>query len=124
MLKDVPPKDFYCPGSILRTQLDTASLLTLGLEKESITWFEGSPAFEVTDATKTHIIARYAADSNPLLSGWILGDKLIRGKAALVEAKIGKGRIVLFGFRPQYRGQSFGDVAAALQCDLTSKAEQ
>jgi hypothetical protein len=123
-LKGVAPKDFYCPGSILRTQLDAASPLTLGLEKESIAWFEGSPVFEVTDPAGARVIARYAEDANPLLSGWILGDKLIRGKAALVEAKIGKGRIVMFGFRPQYRGQSLATLPLLFNAILTSKAEQ
>ena len=32
----------------------------------------------------------------------------IHGKQALVEARYGKGRVVLFGFRPQFRGQAYG----------------
>ena len=53
------------------------------------------------------IIARYPSEPKQiLLSGWALGAEKIAGKAALVEFKIGKGKIVLFGFRPQYRGQS------------------
>ncbi|MER3633152.1 MAG: hypothetical protein C4325_14175, partial [Blastocatellia bacterium] len=53
------------------------------------------------------ILARYP--NNPqriLLSGWALGAENIAGKSALLEVRVGKGKIVLFGFRPQYRGQS------------------
>src|SRR5947209_2213099 len=49
--------------------------------------------------------SRFAADK-VLLSGWVLHPERIAGKAALVEVKQGSGRVVLFGFRPQYRGQS------------------
>jgi len=124
VLKGVSPRDFYCPGSILRTQLDASSNLSFGAENDSIAWFEGSPAFEVTDAASVKVVARYPDNVNPLLSGWILGDKLIRGKAAMVEAKIGKGRAILFGFRPQYRGQSLATLPLLFNAILTSKTEQ
>jgi len=124
VLKGVGPRDFYCPGSILRTELDASSNLTFGAEKESVAWFEGSPAFEITDPATVKAIAKYPENANPLLSGWILGDKLIRGKAAMVEAKLGKGRVILFGFRPQYRAQSLATLPLLFNSILTSKSEQ
>jgi glutamine amidotransferase-like uncharacterized protein len=57
-------------------------------------------------ASSVRVIARYPTDKTPLLSGWLLGGDRIKGKAALVEVTMGKGRIILFGFRPQYRAQS------------------
>nr|MDQ3323647.1 hypothetical protein [Acidobacteriota bacterium] len=100
-------KDFFIPGSILRTELDTSNPIAKGMSKESIAWFENSPAFEITDGATAKIIAKYPADAKSvLLSGYALGAEKIAGKAALVEIKMGKGKIVLFGFRPQYRGQS------------------
>lgn len=107
--KDLPRKDFYIPGSILRTEIDTNHKIAKTMPKESIAWFENSPAFEITmsDDTNVEIIAKYPNDTNKiLLSGWALGAEKIAGKAALVSINIGKGNIVLFGFRPQYRGQS------------------
>lgn len=101
--------EFYVPGSILRTELDTAHPLAAGMPKESIAWVEDSPVFEIGDparAGEVRIVARYPANASPLLSGWLLGEERLRGRAALVEVKMGKGRVVLFGFRPQYRGQS------------------
>jgi hypothetical protein len=124
VLKGVPARDFYCPGSILRAQLDSSSPLAFGQEKESVAWFENSPAFEVTDPASARAIARYPESENPLLSGWILGDKLIRGRAAMVEANIGKGRVILFGFRPQYRAQSLATFPLLFNSILTSKSDQ
>lgn len=110
--RGLPRKDFFIPGSILRTELDTTHPIAKGMPKESIAWFEDSPAFEIqTDplalTNNFRIIAKYPSDpSKVLLSGWALGTEKIAGKAALVEFTIGKGKIVLFGFRPQYRAQS------------------
>ncbi|HST51863.1 MAG TPA: M14 metallopeptidase family protein [Pyrinomonadaceae bacterium] len=102
--------EFYCPGSILRTILDTTQPVAKGMLRESIAWVEDSPVFEVTNEktpnVSVRVVARYPEAGTPLLSGWLLGAEKIRGKAALLDVSLGKGHIYLFGFRPQYRGQS------------------
>jgi zinc carboxypeptidase len=110
----LPRSDFYVPGSILRIELDRAHRLTAGMPKESIAWAEDSPAFEILSTgnpgeispQQARVVAWYPRDKEVLLSGWLLGADRIKGKAALVEVNLGKGHIVLFGFRPQYRAQS------------------
>ncbi|HST19726.1 MAG TPA: hypothetical protein VLR90_01300, partial [Blastocatellia bacterium] len=64
-------------------------------------------AFEITDPQRARSVARYV-DNNPLRSGWLLGPQFIAGKSALVDASLGKGRVVLFGFRTQHRAQTWG----------------
>jgi hypothetical protein len=99
--------DFYAPGSIFKAEFDASSPLAAGLTAPvQAVWFEDSPAFEVTDPSRATVVARYPASGDPLLSGWLLGGSRLNGKAALVDVKQGKGRVVLFGFRPQYRGQT------------------
>jgi len=114
----LPRTDFYVPGSILRIEIDPGDPIANGMPKQSIAWLENSPVFEVNEAgsssvtgtgtavPQVKVIAWYPKDKNPLLSGWLLGADRVKGKAALVEVTIGKGRIILFGFRPQYRAQS------------------
>ncbi len=109
----LPRTDFYVPGSILRIELDTTHRLAAGMTKEAIAWVEDSPVFEITNdpeatvpAANVRVVASYPAEKDPLLSGWLLGGDKLKGKAALVEVTMGKGRVILFGFRPQYRAQS------------------
>ena len=109
----LPRTDFYVPGSILRIELDTTHPIAAGMPKDTIAWAENSPVFEVVEnsggdipASNVRVIGWYPQDKDPLLSGWLLGGERIKGKAALVEVTVGKGRVILFGFRPQYRAQS------------------
>ena len=98
--------DFYAPGSILAVELNKDSPVAKGfVAPVPAVWFENGPAFESADPSVT-VVAKYPASGNPLLSGWLLGAGKINGKAALVDVAKGKGHAVLYGFRPQYRGQS------------------
>jgi len=108
-LRDVvaglPPARFYIPGSILRLELDPAHPLSAGVPASTIAWFgEESFAFEPT-GEGVRIVGRYGRERT-LLSGWALGPEHVAGAGALAEARLGRGRVILFGFRPQYRGQS------------------
>jgi hypothetical protein len=110
VLEGVRSSEFYGPGSILRLEVDTAHPLARGFGKQVDAYFINSSAYEVTgdDADKrVRIVARYA-ERDVLRSGWLLGEKLIAGKIALAEVSLGKGRIVIFAFRPQHRAQTWG----------------
>jgi len=106
VLAGVRSSDFYCPGSILRINVDTANPLARAMSKDMDAYFINSSAFETTD-NKVQVVARYGKD-DVLRSGWLRGEDRIKDKIALAEVAMGKGRIVLFAFRPQHRGQTWG----------------
>lgn len=107
VLEGVPDDEFYAPGSIFRLELDTSAAEARGMPVKSVAWYEGGPAFDVLDSNQVRVIGRYPDDPAALLlSGWVLHPERVAGRAALVEVKVGQGRAILFGFRPQYRGQS------------------
>jgi hypothetical protein len=111
--------EFYAPGTIVQTRVEGGSALTHGLETETPVWFEHGPAFDVR---RGRVALRYP-HHDPLLSGWLLGGEHLQGKAALVEARAGRGRVVLFGFRPAYRAQSWATYVALLNALYTSAVE-
>ena len=105
VVKGLSNREFYSPGSILNCKLDTRHELALGLPESIHVWSEGSPAWDVPEGAGT-VVARYP-EQGILASGWLLGEKYLAGKAAVVDIPVGKGHVVLFGMRPQYRAQSY-----------------
>ncbi len=96
--------EFFCPGSLLRVFVETTHPIGYGLEREMAVFFKSGPAFEARGGKR---VAAYP-NFNPLMSGWIEGEKRIREKGALWDIKLGKGHVILFGFKPQHRAQSHG----------------
>jgi hypothetical protein len=98
--------EFYNPGSIVRLDVDRSSPLARGMADETAAYFSNSSAFDTSDERRVRTIAQYTL-KNSLLSGWMLDEKYLNGQSALAEATSGKGKIILFAFRPQHRGQSW-----------------
>ena len=91
------------PGSLLNVTLNRTSPLAFGLPDEFTIWSEHSPAWEAPSAES---VVTYPG-SGILASGWLLGEQRLAGRSALVDRRLGAGHVVLFGFRPQYRAQSY-----------------
>jgi hypothetical protein len=107
-LKDVPTSVFYAPGSIVRIVLDAGvnrTPVVLGVPSELSAYFDRSLAFDLERRSGAVVVASYAK-IDVLQSGWLLGPEKIEGKAAIVEVPKGQGRVILFGFPPQHRGQT------------------
>jgi len=111
VLKGIKREEFVCNGSILRMEFDTSHPLAYGMPKEAATVFDSSCAFSLMpsfDSKKQpQSVAQYS-EENPLMSGWIYGDKAIRQKATIMDIPYGQGKIILLGFPVQYRSQSYG----------------
>ena len=102
---NLPNTSFYIPGSILRLELEPSSELSEGMRSETAAWYwRSSMAYDVRDP-RVRVAARYGS-GDPLLSGWVLGGEHVAGQPALLEADIGEGSVVLFGFQPNYRAQT------------------
>jgi hypothetical protein len=106
----VPPTPsisrFYAPGSIFGVEVDRNHPVASGLGNRIAVYFSDSPILEPGPGAGA--ILSYPTGQSPLLSGFVDGWETLSGRAALVEAPVGRGRAILFGFRPQHRGQTHG----------------
>ena len=108
VLEGVARKDFFTGASILEVITDASHPVMAGMPERAKVFVEGSPAFSTLEGFEGAVLAQYASQGSPLLSGYLLGEKYLHGTAAALDVKHGRGHVVLIGFRPQWRGQPFG----------------
>jgi hypothetical protein len=98
----------FAPGAILRVEVDTHDPIGYGVAPETYGFYINSPFFSIVEgfaSQKMSVIARYP-NTNVLASGWLKGEELMAGRAAVVSIDMHPGRVVLFGLRPQHRAQT------------------
>jgi len=103
-------KEFFCPGSTLHTNVDITNPAAYGMDLDSLILFWNSMVFDIIPSgenEKYEVIASFP-EREILESGWLIGEEKIKRKAAMIVAKLGKGKVVLIGFRAQNRAQTHG----------------
>ena len=106
VLHDLPDTEFFGPGSVVRIESDPAHPIAFGMPETGAAYFRKSRAFAFSDESVSSI-ARYA-QSDVLLSGWLLGEEHMAGQHAAVEINVGAGKAILLGFSPYFRSQPLG----------------
>ncbi len=98
----------FAPGTIMRIQVDTSHPMGAGMDASTYGFYINSPFFALTEgfaSQKTSVIVRYP-NADLVASGWLKGEDLMTGRAAVVSVDLAAGHIVLFGLRPQHRAQT------------------
>jgi len=98
----------FAPGTILRIEVDAQHPIGYGVAPETYGFYINSPFFSVVEgfaSQRTTVVARYP-NTNVIASGWLKGEELMAGRAAVVSVEMNPGRVVLFGLRPQHRAQT------------------
>jgi hypothetical protein len=102
-------EQYYVPGSVLRVSVDNSTPLGYGFEPEVDLFFDKSPVFRLAGhAAGTANRVAWFSSAAPLRSGWAWGQKFLENGVAVVDARLGKGRVLLFGPEVTFRAQSHG----------------
>ena len=108
--RDLPREKFYVPGSILEVRIDNTNPLAYGMREHAMVFYDESPAFRLRpEAMLTGVkpVAWYDTQT-PLRSGWAWGQQYLNEAISMIDAPLGKGRVVLFGNEINWRGQPHG----------------
>jgi hypothetical protein len=95
---------FYVPPSVLRAKVDPAHPLAWGMGDEVDLMFANSPTFKLPAESKAERVVWFAGKA-PLRSGWAFGQEYLDGGVGVIDATVGKGRVVLYGPQVLYRAQ-------------------
>ncbi|MQA31427.1 MAG: hypothetical protein GEU82_16600 [Luteitalea sp.] len=108
--RPLPREKFYVPGAILEARVDPTHPLAYGMGDRAMVMWDESPAFRLQPEAMRAGVKPVAWFDNPmpLRSGWALGQPYLDQAVAIVEAPIGKGRVVLFGPEVLWRAQPHG----------------
>jgi len=102
------PEEFFLRGSLVQVTTDPSQPVMAGMPQTAAIFADSSPVFDTLDGFTGHVLARYQESGSPLLSGYLIGEEHMHGKAAALDVTLDAGHVILLGFRPEWRDQPFG----------------
>ncbi|NOZ47020.1 MAG: hypothetical protein GXO79_09590 [Chlorobi bacterium] len=106
--KNMQKKGLYCPGSLVKVELDNNLPIAYGMPDEINVFYRGNPVFKTSlpyfDMDRK-VIAKFP-EKGILTSGYIEKEELLGNKAAAISIDKGKGKLYLFAFNPQFRAST------------------
>jgi hypothetical protein len=106
----LPRTKFYVPGSVLSSRVDTSNPVANGMSEHTDVFFDDSPVFKLgadSTAARVRTIAWYDSKT-PLRSGWAWGQNYLENGVVAAEARVGTGKVLLFGPEILQRAQPHG----------------
>ena len=107
--RNLPGEKFYIPGSVMQVAVDPDTRANWGMSTKADVYFGMSPVFKLQpDAIAQQVVkplAWYASDKT-LRSGWAFGQAYLQDGVAAFEAKVGAGKLFVYGPEITFRGQT------------------
>ena len=102
------PDQFFCSGCLVTVHIEDAkNPLTAGLTPDTMVMFERGPAFDTKTGFQRHGAGALSAGAVAAARAAIWpGRTGSKGRWRRSTVDYGKGRVILLGFKPQWRGQS------------------
>jgi hypothetical protein len=117
------PEEYFLRGSLVEVTTDPAHPVMAGMPEKAAVFVDGSPVFETLEGFTGRVLAKYQETGSPLLSGYLIGEKYLQGKAAALDVQVDQGHVILLGFRPQWRGQPFGTLRVLFNSALFARPQ-
>ena len=109
--KALPGEKFYIPGSVMQVEIDNNYAPNWGMNNKADVYFSASPVFKLASeaiAQKEVTPLAWYGSANTLRSGWAFGQAYLQDGVAAFEAKVGKGKLYVYGPEITFRGQTHG----------------
>ncbi len=110
-LRRIPASEYFIPGSILESAVNTESSAAWGMPPSTHISFNQGPVFSFEEGASESELEKllWFSTDTPVKSGWEVGQEHLLDGITGFRAKIGNGELIGFGSDIIFRSQSHGN---------------